>query len=504
MSEKQISLKGLRSTIGDIQRAILDEVWAHVKATQIGIPERPLFEKFGKATLSDEVRKLGGTIVYSNHEENRLRYNLAVVGIFLTSDGPRLEKLVERYLIVLRDAYKNDRNIERFSSKDLAIWAPDFTASELNELRHILYRAHDSFASRIAGWNAEEWFISVDDEVVEFKNISDWSGYIESRILKWYDPRQPADEAGRVTYEVSALQTNPVWSAIRQTDKLSAFDATAPYSRKPASSQTSRASSLPKERSALDPWPIIRGFLLRVNSYEVPSVVDRTGLMVDWTLTERENFSHKLRLSAYRPRIDAAYNALPSDEDRLRVAFIVAREIRSHGLGEDLNKALREIGWEFRDNKLFPVGATVRELFFPGQSQHDAYVEIRAIVQRAKAQIVIIDPYIDQTILTLLSTCAKPGMSIQILTSDLPSDFALEAKKWLAQHSGASLEVRATRAFHDRFVAIDNTSCWHIGSSIKDAGQRAFMLSELEDDYNKVALMAHFAKSWSTAAAVVS
>lgn len=143
------------------------------------MPERPLLEKYGKATLAAEISKLGGTVIFSNHEENKLRYNLRILGIFLTSDGTRLEKLVERYLIVLRDAYKNNRDIERFSNKEFASWAPDITRSELNELRQILYRTHGSLPSSLAGWNADEWFISVDDEVVELKNVDDWPSYIE-------------------------------------------------------------------------------------------------------------------------------------------------------------------------------------------------------------------------------------------------------------------------------------------------------------------------------------
>jgi len=79
-----------------------------------------------------------------------------------------------------------------------------------------------------------------------------------------------------------------------------------------------------------------------------------------------------------------------------------------------MNQALREIGWELRENRLVPlvpVGASVRELFTPQQSQHDAYVEIRSILQKAADSVTIVDPYIDQSILTLLSTCVKRGMT---------------------------------------------------------------------------------------------
>lgn len=255
--------------------------------------------------------------------------------------------------------------------------------------------------------------------------------------------------------------------------------------------------------SDLNPWPVIRSFLLRLSSYEVPVIVDRAGLTVDWTLTDEENYSQKTRLAAYRPRIDTAYQCLSSDDDRLRVAHIITQELAKHDSLDVLNDALRKICWEIREDRLVPSGSAIRELFFPDQSQHDAYVEIRAILQRVTNRITIVDPYIDQSILTLLSTCTKPGLSIQILTSRLPSDFALEGGKWLSQHAGSSLEIRTAKEFHDRFIVLDNSACWHIGCSLKDAGNKAFMMSELEDDDNREALLLQITRSWGTATIVL-
>jgi hypothetical protein len=254
-----------------------------------------------------------------------------------------------------------------------------------------------------------------------------------------------------------------------------------------------------QDRAALHPWPIVRGFLLRLDSYDVPGIIDRAGLTVDWQLSERENYSHKMRLSAFRGRIDKTFQELPTEEDRLRVAYIVAREISAQVPLEELNQALREIGWEVRENRLAPVAGNVRELFFGDKSEHDAYVEIRALLQKARKELTIVDPYVDATILTLLSTCTKPGMVIRLLTSKVPSDFALEAKKWIAQHKDSVLEVRTTKEFHDRFVVLDGSVCWHVGASIKDAGRKAFMLSQIEDEANRVSLIAQVGKSWSSA-----
>jgi hypothetical protein len=118
-------------------------------------------------------------------------------------------------------------------------------------------------------------------------------------------------------------------------------------------------------------------------------------------------------------------------------------------------------------------------------------------------RIEIVDPYIDQSILALISTCTRPGMNIRILTSRFPTDFALEGGRWLAQHTTVRLEARTTKKFHDRFISLDDTSCWHVGCSLKDAGNKAFMLSELEDNDNRMVLLAQIAKSWSAATIVL-
>jgi hypothetical protein len=268
-------------------------------------------------------------------------------------------------------------------------------------------------------------------------------------------------------------------------------------------STASESTADAAKHSDLNPWQVLRSFLLDLSSYEVPEVVDRAGLTVDWTLTDKENYSDKTRLAAYRPRIDAAYQSLSNNEDRLRVAYVVTQELAKRGSTAALNDALRKIGWELRDDRLVPSGSTTRELFFPDQSQHDAYVEIRTILQKAASKIAIVDPYIDESTLTLLSTCAKSGMSIKILTSKVPPDFALEGKKWLSEHAGSSLEVRTTKEFHDRFIVLDSTACWHVGCSIKDAGNKVFMLSELVDHDNRAALLELVTRLWGAATIVL-
>lgn len=248
--------------------------------------------------------------------------------------------------------------------------------------------------------------------------------------------------------------------------------------------------------SELNPWRVLRSLVLELSSYEVPKIIDRAGISVDWSLTTQKDYSDKMRIAAYRLRIDNAFNQLDEDAG-LRVAFVVAEELVKRGHSDQLDQALRAIGWRLYEGKLVPDITEVTELFFPKQSQHDAYFKIRAILQTSRRSITIIDPYVDQSVLKLVGSTLQTGMSVKILSAKIPVDFGAEMKAWRAQYKDATLEVHTTRGFHDRFIVLDDSICWHIGCSIKDAGGKAFMLSKIEDDANRVALLSQITEAWS-------
>ena len=250
-------------------------------------------------------------------------------------------------------------------------------------------------------------------------------------------------------------------------------------------------------RNELDPWRVILACLFEIDSYEIPGIIDTSGMAVDWRLTEQEDYSHKYRKAAYRPRINRAYDALSGD-DRLRVAFTVSDELASRGLVDKLNADLQRIGWRIEGGALAPATETVRELFFPQGTQHDAYVRIREIIHRAKRSLRIIDPYLDGTVFTILGD-VQGSLTVELLGAKLPADFALETTKFQQQHPNVQIETRRSRDFHDRFIVIDETECWHIGCSIKDAGNKAFMLSTIKDARNSETVLETLRDTWASA-----
>lgn len=99
------------------------------------------------------------------------------------------------------------------------------------------------------------------------------------------------------------------------------------------------------------------------------------------------------------------------------------------------------------------------------------------IVQQGAAQIFVVNPYVDHTLWPLLTNLPK-SCKIRVLTEHLKGDFVLEGKRFRAQH-GNTVEVRQTLNYHDRFIILDGSKCFHLGASIKDAGNKAFAISEM-------------------------
>lgn len=234
--------------------------------------------------------------------------------------------------------------------------------------------------------------------------------------------------------------------------------------------------------SDLHPAPIVTSYLYAMKSDAVVRIVGRVGLIVDWALTKEQSYSEKTRLRTYIPRIDAALQTL-DERDCMLVARNVAAELfrESPETMAPLNMALGKIGWQIADGELNTQDLSIREAFFPSGTEHTAYVQIRSILGRARQSIDIIDPYLDGSIFTMLKALSGGALHVRMLTASPPNDFKLEASKFQKEAPEISVEVRANRDFHDRFIVLDETLCFHVGASIKDAGKKACMISQLED-----------------------
>jgi hypothetical protein len=248
----------------------------------------------------------------------------------------------------------------------------------------------------------------------------------------------------------------------------------------------------------LHPWGIIFDYIMNLSSDQICRIIDLTGLQVNWTITAEQEFSDKTRKRAYRSKISSAYNQLDENEKLLTTQNIVNQLSQEGDLSEKLNGQLDKIGWTIVSGTLTSDNVNVIERFFPKGTEHDSYVMIRTIIQKTLSNIIIIDPYLDSTILEMLGTLTI-NPNIKILSHKLPLDFNSEIERYKIQHSEVEIEVRKTEEFHDRFIIINDNECYHIGSSIKDSGSKSYMISKIEDVHNISSLVGQFKKSWDKA-----
>ena len=129
--------------------------------------------------------------------------------------------------------------------------------------------------------------------------------------------------------------------------------------------------------------------------------------------------------------------------------------------------------------------APTQGVFFDGQV-FDAYLFVNKIIKQAEKSIVLIDNYIDESVLTLLSKRDK-NVSATIYTNQVNKQLKLDLAKHNAQYP--EIEIKILAECHDRFVVIDNKDLYHIGASLKDLGKKWFAFSRMDSFVNDVLVM---------------
>jgi len=120
-------------------------------------------------------------------------------------------------------------------------------------------------------------------------------------------------------------------------------------------------------------------------------------------------------------------------------------------------------------------------IFFNGQI-FDAYKFVSDLIRKAEKSIILIDNYIDDTVLNLF-TKRKKNVTVNIYTANIPKTLETDLKKFNAQYP--QIEVKEFKNSHDRFMIIDDENVYHIGASLKDLGKKWFAFSK----FDKTALM---------------
>ena len=137
----------------------------------------------------------------------------------------------------------------------------------------------------------------------------------------------------------------------------------------------------------------------------------------------------------------------------------------------ELKQKVQEIDFHI-SSKLLPT----QGIFFDGQV-FDAYKLVSEIIRSAKQSIVLIDNYIDENTLTILSKKEK-NTKVLLLTKSISKQLQLDLRK--ANEQYGNFELREFSKSHDRFLIIDETEVYHLGASLKDLGRKWFAFSKMD------------------------
>lgn len=125
------------------------------------------------------------------------------------------------------------------------------------------------------------------------------------------------------------------------------------------------------------------------------------------------------------------------------------------------------------------------KIFFEGQI-YDAYSFLVEMIRSAKKNIILVDGYVNINTLDFLKNKPK-NVPVTLLTLPSSTLSKTEIKKFNDEYTG--LDVYKTTSFHDRFLIFDRKSFYHIGASLKDAGEKTFAISKLEESYETSVLL---------------
>lgn len=138
---------------------------------------------------------------------------------------------------------------------------------------------------------------------------------------------------------------------------------------------------------------------------------------------------------------------------------------------EDLRQKVKQISLQLKTQQLPNQG-----IFFDGQV-FDAYVFVADLIKKAKSSIILIDNYVDESVLTILSK-RQAEVSATIYSKNIGPQLQLDLQKHNSQYP--EIKALAFTDAHDRFLILDEKELYHLGASLKDLGKKWFAFSKLE------------------------
>ncbi len=155
-----------------------------------------------------------------------------------------------------------------------------------------------------------------------------------------------------------------------------------------------------------------------------------------------------------------------------------------------LHATINELAPEFlREEK-----GEKKQYFIQDGDKYRAKRTIFNLMKRAERELVIVDPYIDDTIFIYIESLDS-SIGVRMLTESKKAIFPQLLKAFIVKK--ANVEARECSACHDRFLIIDQNEIWHLGASINHAGKKAFMISKVSEQNEKDNFLKNYQAWWS-------
>jgi len=207
----------------------------------------------------------------------------------------------------------------------------------------------------------------------------------------------------------------------------------------------------------------------------------------DSLLTASDGKKYKTKIYNLDVIISVGYRVKSKRGTQFRIwANAVLKDylLKGYVLNQRLNKLEKTVNEHEEKFKFLIQSSTLPQegIFYDGQI-FDAYKFMAELVKKAKSSIVLIDNYIDENTLTLLSK-RTASISAIIYTANISKQLMLDLQRHNAQYP--KIEIKQFTKAHDRFLIIDRETVYHIGASLKDLGKKWFAFSKIKLDANEI------------------
>jgi hypothetical protein len=141
-----------------------------------------------------------------------------------------------------------------------------------------------------------------------------------------------------------------------------------------------------------------------------------------------------------------------------------------------------------------------KQYFIQDGDEYRAKKTIFKLMKRAEKELVIVDPYLDDTIFDYIESLHS-SIGVRMLTESKKAIFPQLLKAFVVKR--INVEARECSACHDRFLIIDQNQIWHLGASINHAGKKAFMINKVSEQNEKDDFLKNYQRWWSCGTPII-